>query len=140
MSEHDRRSSSTPGPGASSLVQRRLGHAPLAPGKQTLVQQLAASPSICSGTEPRNAAPTAGVPSTASRELVGYAQPPPFAGLIQRSSSHDDVDSDLADGMPALTLESLAPNAGGATSPPVAAPAHRKATAAGAAGSDRPAP
>ena len=43
MSEHDRPGSSRSGSGASTLAPPGQGHAPLAPGKQTLVQQLAAS-------------------------------------------------------------------------------------------------
>ncbi|TMQ17873.1 MAG: DUF4157 domain-containing protein [Deltaproteobacteria bacterium] len=142
MSEHDRRGSSRPGPGANSFVQPGQGQAPLAPGKQTLVQQLAAaSPAVSSSTEPRNAGPAAGVQRTASPDLVGSAQPPPFTGLIQRSSSRDDVGSDSADGTPALALGPPAhPDARIAASSPVAGPAQRKATAAGAASADRAAP
>lgn len=141
MSEHDRRGSSRPGPGASSLVQPGQGHAPLAPGKQTLVQQLAApAPAVAAGTEPRNVPPTAGVPAADARDIVGDAQLP-LAGLIQRASGHHDVGNDFADGAPALTLGAQThPDARIAALSPDGGPVQRKPTAAGAAGPDQPPP
>jgi Domain of unknown function (DUF4157) len=142
LSEHDRRGSSRPAPGASSLGQPGEGHARLAPGKQTLVQQLAAAaPPLSASNEPRDPAPAPGVQSAAPRDPGGSAQPLPFGGLGLRSAGHQDGGNDRADGAHVQTLGTQThPNADIEASSTEDRPVQRKATTADAAGPGRPPP